>query len=279
MPWQNACEHQTNGPKRVTASTDDTPAAPIEVPDLTAYRLRADPAPMVPAEPRRAWMNATDQRFAYRCIPMPIANATGWKLLSPVEFNVSWTGGNAVDAVKIWATEDADTAQVNSFISSHFGHGILTFSPGDLFHTSPGWALWVRGAPNERFGNLHPLEGIVETDWLPFTFTMNWRFGYPGEMRVPKGERLCFVTPVAHSVVGDIQPRIRDITENPDLAERFRNWSNSRDTFNAGLKSQDPETVKQGWEKRYVKGDTMGSVAPNFHINKRRMKKPLMPGE
>jgi Family of unknown function (DUF6065) len=29
----------------------------------------------------RAWMDATDQRFAYRCLPLNIANAHGWEIL------------------------------------------------------------------------------------------------------------------------------------------------------------------------------------------------------
>ena len=249
----------------------------IDVPDLTAYRLSADPAPLVPAEPRRRWMDATRDRFAYRCIPMPIANATGWEILSPVDFKVSWSGGEDIEAVKVTAVKEAESARVASFVSSHFGHGILTFSPGYLFRTSPGWALWVRGSPNEQYSNLQPLEGVVETDWLPFTFTMNWRFGYPGEIQIPKGERMCFVTPVAHSVVGDIQPRILDISEDPDLEERFGTWRDSRTAFNSGLEAKDPETGRRGWEKRYVQGDTLSSLVPDFHITKRRMKTPTTP--
>ena len=251
----------------------------IDVPDFKVFRLRPDPSPMVPAEPRRKWMDATNQRFAYRCIPMPIANATGWELLSPIDFKVGWSGGNDVDALTVTATKDEDSDQVRSFISSHFGYGIMTFSPGYLFRTSPGWATWVRGSPNESYSILQPLEGIVETDWLPFTFTMNWRFAYPGEIRIPKGERLCFITPVAHVVVGEIEPRILDIADDPDLAERFGTWRDSRRSFNAGLRAEDPEIVKQGWQRRYVKADTLGATSPDFHITKRRMKTPKGPKE
>jgi len=134
------------------------------------------------------------------------------------------------------------------------------------------------GSPNRAYSILQPLEGIVETDWLAFTFTMNWRFAYPGEIRIPKGERLCFITPIAHSVVGEIEPRILDIEDDPDLAKRFATWRDSRLKFNAGLKANDPAAIKKGWEKRYVKGDTLGAAAPDFHINKPRMKKPKGPG-
>ena len=243
-------------------------------PDLTAYRLRPDPAPMVPAEPRRAWMDATDQRYAYRCVPLTIANATGWELLSPVACTLRWSGGARADAIEVTAEDPDAQAQVASFLHSHFGSGIVTFSPGYLFRTSPGWALWVRGAPNQPYGNLQPLEGIVETDWLPFTFTMNWRFSHPGALHIARGERLCFVTPVPHAALGEVAPRIADLSEDPDLAARFAQWHDSRQGFITGLRARDPETVKQGWERRYLRGDTLGAGAPDFHITRRRMKTP-----
>ena len=75
-------------------------------------------------------------------------------------------GGNDVDALTVTATKDEDSDQVRSFISSHFGYGIMTFSPGYLFRTSPGWATWVRGSPNESYSILQPLEGNdVESVW------------------------------------------------------------------------------------------------------------------
>ena len=62
---------------------------------------------------------------------------------------------------------------LSRFVISHFGSGVLTFHAGYLFRTPPGWAVWARGAPNTVKDGIVPLDGLVETDWLPFTFTMN----------------------------------------------------------------------------------------------------------
>jgi hypothetical protein len=62
---------------------------------------------------------------------------------------------------------------MGSLVAPHFGHGVLTFTTGYMFRTSPGWALWARGSPNAFKDRIVPLEGVVETDWLPFPFTMN----------------------------------------------------------------------------------------------------------
>ncbi|MEA9787719.1 DUF6065 family protein [Xanthomonas campestris pv. raphani] len=48
---------------------------------LTAHVLDGHTLDIRPAPHERAWMDATDQRYAYRCLPLAIANAHGWELL------------------------------------------------------------------------------------------------------------------------------------------------------------------------------------------------------
>jgi hypothetical protein len=259
-----------------TPVAEDDDAAPFNLPDpeLTAYRL-SDRAPeMVPADAARGWMDASPQRFAYRCTPLSIANGTGWELLCPYDFSATWTGGRKITDISIKAVSPEFQGLVDSFAQSHFGEAVLTLQPGYLFRTAPGWALWVRGSPNHPAINIYPLEGIVETDWLPFTFTMNWRFSYPGTVHFRKGDRFCFLTPVPHGALGEVQPVIRDLADNPDLAEGFRTWAESRNAFNAKLTAGDPDAVREGWQRHYLKGDGQGAPPPMFHIAKRRMKWP-----
>ncbi|NDG04180.1 MAG: hypothetical protein EB121_02330 [Alphaproteobacteria bacterium] len=42
--------------------------------------------------------------------------------------------------------------------------------------------MLARGAPNSAKHGIAPLDGLIETDWLPFGFTMNWRFTAPGQV-------------------------------------------------------------------------------------------------
>ncbi len=115
------------------------------IPDLRCYREYPDPPPIVPGRPDRAWMDSTTERFAYRCTPLPIANSSGWELTLPMSFIATWNGGRDVTDIQIKSL-DGD-ARLPMVAGSVFGHGVLTFHPGYHFRTSPGWALWVRGAP------------------------------------------------------------------------------------------------------------------------------------
>ncbi|MFB8344846.1 DUF6065 family protein [Brucella cytisi] len=42
--------------------------------------------------------------------------------------------------------------------------------------TEPEFDLFVTGSINRPKDAISPLTGFVETDWSPYTFTMNWRF-------------------------------------------------------------------------------------------------------
>jgi hypothetical protein len=112
---------------------------------LTCYRIHERTPRLVPGRADRAWMDATDKRYAYRCLPLSIANSMGWEILTPARVVAEWNGDPGLSDIAI-AVDDG--WQGDQFASSHFGHGIMTFQTGYLFRTDPGVAIWARGAPN-----------------------------------------------------------------------------------------------------------------------------------
>ena len=48
---------------------------------LTVYPLSHMPPPIRAAPSKREWMDKTPDSFAYRCLPLSIANAHGWDQL------------------------------------------------------------------------------------------------------------------------------------------------------------------------------------------------------
>ena len=227
---------------------DNTKVAP----ELECFAIHADAPKIVPARSERDWMDLTDQRYAYRCIPLAIANASGWEVLSPLDFQASWNGGQGKDALTLSAP--GGDGRLARFAVSHFGHGILTFHLGYVFRTSAGWALWARGTPNTDKRRIVPLEGIIETDWLPFSFTMNWRFTRSGIVRFARGEPVCFLTLVPHAILDQVAPVLHRLEDDPALAAAHRAWADGRGQFNTRLAAGDPATVAEGWQKNYVRG-------------------------
>jgi hypothetical protein len=240
-------------------------------PQLTCYQVDPRAAPIIPGRRERDWMDHTNDHYAYRCLPLSTANTSGWELTSRLDFEVTWNGGQGLDAITARAPGvDPDT--LRALIVSHFGHGILTFHTGWLFRTSPGWGLWVRGAPNYAKDGIHPLDGLVETDWLPFPFTMNWRFTRPCSVRFAKGDPFCFITFCPHALLDDVQPRRASLDDAPKLKADYTEWGKSRAAFNQMLRDGDPAAITRKWQRGYFQGKSVDGSAPLFHTNKRRLK-------
>ena len=255
-------------------SKDAAPAdarAAIGPPELTCYRLWPGSPELTPARADRDWMDATRERFAYRCIPLSIANASGWEIALPFAFEAAWYGGDDISTIQFRCTDP----RIRALVTSHFGHGVVTFHTGWLFKTSPGWAIWARGAPNWVKEGIVPLDGLVETDWLPFPFTMNWKFTRPGVVRFEAGEPFCFITLAPHGLIDEVQPRIATLDQDPKLKAAYEAWTASRADFGQRLHAKVDSAVAERWQRTYVQG--RGGVedgAPAYHLSRRRLKAP-----
>src|ERR1700722_20112878 len=112
---------------------------------LVCYATSGEPPRIVPAPVERTWMDQTAEGFAYRCLPLNIANAHGWLILNPTPFVAEWSGRIGLDGVMVRPI----AAGAPMIASSHFGSGVLTFNVNVLFRTEPGWALIVTGPFNQ----------------------------------------------------------------------------------------------------------------------------------
>lgn len=235
---------------------------------LIAYRTGSAPPLLRPASPRRAWMDGTPDKFAYRCLPLTIGNQFGWELLSPCTFDALWTGGRGVNAIEIVRRGGGGRLP-----ESHFGNGILTMHPCHLFRTESPYQLLVTGPLNAPKDGIQPLTGVVETDWLPFTFSMNWVFTRPGVViRFEEGEPFCHFFPVVAEVLEAVEPEVRELSSDPELERQFVEWRSSRDAWNADLSVPGTEAHSRGWQRFYHQGTTHdGQVVATRHQTRLRL--------
>jgi len=204
-------------------------------------------------------MTATRARFANRCLPLLIANQAGWFVCTSHSMRVTWNGGEEISDLKVERLAGPDPAPA----LTHFGHGILTWQLPFLFRTPPGYNLVVRGPSNWPKDGVYPLDGIVETDWTPATFTMNWivtRKNFPVTFEVD--EPICMIYPQRRSELERFVPEIREIQTDAEEAARYQRWSESRATFLVDLKEPNAN-LKELWQRHYFLGSSPdGHQAP-----------------
>jgi hypothetical protein len=124
--------------------------------------------------------------------------------------------------------------QFEPAIKSQFGAGIITFSPPWLFRTPPGWDLYLKGPSNRWKSNCVPLEGVIETWWLNYTFTLNWKVLQPGTVVFRRGESLGQLVPVPHRTFEDASAIEAPIgLLEPKATEELLDWQERRRTIAA----------------------------------------------
>lgn len=191
----------------------------------------------------RPWMDETTNQYAYRCLPLTIANQNGYEIATSEPIKVIWNGGNAIEDIYI-ETSPAG----RGIVTSHFGFGVLTFHTNLMPRTPKNVNVRAGGPPNNPKRGITPLEGIIESDWNPSTFTMNWKMTEPfHEVVFDAYEPFCFVQPMPRGYVEDFTAVIRPIENRKDEYERYTQWSESREKFNEKLDKND-------WQKHYFQG-------------------------
>src|SRR5258708_29893587 len=183
-----------------------------------------------PAPRERDWMDQTPSKFAYRCLPLAVANQHGWELLSDGTHEAIWNGGPDPADIDVSSSSGASRA------SSHFGSGVLTFNVNCIFRTDPGVNIWICGPVNSAKDGIAPLTGLIESDWMPYTFTMNWKFTRANQrVRFEDGEPLGMIFPVPRGFVESNTPETCAIHEDPALKAAFDAWSADRDRLNSQI--------------------------------------------
>ena len=241
-----------------------------DAPTLIAYKLVDDASmPIIPAPSSRSWMDATAGKFANRCLPLLIANQSGWFILNSHEFRASWNGRADNSGVRIEYLRGPEPYPV----SCHFGHGILTWTLPYLFKTSPGYNLLARGPANLGKAGVYPLEGLVETDWSMASFTMNWKLIQPNlPVTFVIDEPICMLVPQRRGELEEFRPEIRALDRDAEMGRQHDQWAQSREQFLIDLAKTGSDAQRRGWEKHYFHGRSPGDTSAPEHQVKLHLK-------
>jgi hypothetical protein len=241
---------------------------PMVGPPFTAYRLNEGvDVPLVAGWQSRPWLEEPGPKFAMRCLPMLIGSQAGWFLLNPVEIRATWNGGTSPTDITIESSDPNSTGLAQSTL----GAGMLSFRPGYLFRTEPGWWLQQRGPSNWPKQGISPLEGLIDSDWTPDDpapngnlFTFNWKFTQANHTVVfTVGEPFGMVVPQRRDLFDGVEFSAELMSNHKSVDIPYRQWGAARGRFNQELKIPGTEANHQGWQRDYFRGEYQdGSKMP-----------------
>jgi Family of unknown function (DUF6065) len=228
--------------------------------------------PISPAPISRTWMSEMRQIWPNRCLPMLIANQSGWEVRNPCAFTATWMGGDESRSVLI-APHKLDAGQF--LPSGNFGHGILTWHLPMLFRTPAGYNLLVRGPANYPKDAISPLEGIVETDWASASFTMSWKFTRKlMPVRFEVDEPICMIVPQRRDELEEFAPELRHIESDEELRGKHELFRRARDELaRAQAATNTAAGERMPWQGDYTRGThTDGEAGAPDHQTRRHLR-------
>ena len=228
---------------------------------IDGHQVDIRPAPV------NDWMEATNQRFAYRCLPLNIASAYGWEVLCNASFLAMWTGGSGIDAIVI----EPEPGTIATAVS-HFGHGILHLPSALPVPHRARRGLMVQGPINR------PKDGIAalcELDIHPA--------GYAGSLR--EGRALLLHLSCELRRAGGARVQLEVISADPGLKRQHMRGRRSA-RFNIDLKQPGSDAQSDKWQKLYIiagshrtvrrppRPETVKGEAPLGPANGRQRRRP-----
>ncbi len=167
-----------------------TVALAREVP--TAPALDEPPAADLPQEIRHLRRPPADPRH---CKPWVDAMSLGWYLAFAYEGTLEVRPAPHCNASAAWtgAGRGPRAVPVSSFARGYFG-----LATGYTFRTPPGIALLVTSLPLgvRRRDGLHPVPGVIETDWYPKPLFIVFETPTSKPLRFTWGEPVAWLVPV-----------------------------------------------------------------------------------
>jgi hypothetical protein len=181
---------------------------------------------------KRDWFNP----HFYKCLPLSIGNTQGFVFSLPYTITVFWNGGNSIEDIDIKYHEDYKKYDRYNFIypSSEFGNGILTFHFPLTLKTPPGINLMTIAPPNFPLPGLSPMTGVVESDNLRFTFTLNIKIDLPNT----------YITTIPDYPLIGMIPIPRYFCDSFELKSAY-------DVFDNNVIQEEIDVVKEHQDKRY----------------------------
>ena len=173
----------------------------------------------------------------YKCLPLSIGNMQGFVFSLPYKISVFWNGGNSTDDIQIQYYEDFKQYENLNFIypTSEFGNGIITIHFPLTLKTPPGINLMTIAPPNFPLAGLSPMTGVVESDNIRFSFTLNIKIDLPNTIiQIEPNSPLVGLLPI---------PRY--------FCDSFE-LKNAYDIFSKDIIEDEIKVVQEQSQKRYI---------------------------
>ena len=190
---------------------------------ITLTRTHQNPPEIKQSRLKRDWMDDAYNKHAYQCLPMTVANVSGWELVLQQDVVVEWDGSNNPPKVLEGEFLNSRSVVIPSII------GIMSFATGWAFGTEEGYSTYISGSPNYFVDGAVPLSATIPSFWWPDEFNMNWKITKINEPVIfPKGMPFMHFTIVKNDLLESVKFKVENLWDKPDLMDQRMSYGEAK---------------------------------------------------
>jgi len=175
---------------------------------------------------QRDWMDATDNKHAYKCFPVSQANTIGWSISFLHDIEFIWDGISDTSDSHVTILKDegniAYTTRANATVS---------FQSGLYFKTEQDMSILSISPPNYFIDGASAFTSIISTSFFPDSYPIAWRITKPNTpILIPAGTPVATLIPISVGRLCDVELNIQNkvFIQEPEneVLEKAEVWKN-----------------------------------------------------
>ena len=176
------------------------------MPHIKAYKRPGHRVKIEQTRVQREWMDLTDDRHAYKCFPLSLANSVGYSIsfLDDIEF--IWDGiSDSTDThVKIIKGQE--------LCNTGRGNGTINFHCDITFKTDENVSMLSIVPPNHFIDGAMPFTSVISTSFHNETFPIAWKITRPNtNILIPAGTPVATLIPISMKQLSTFELDLYDL--------------------------------------------------------------------
>lgn len=203
-----------------------------------------------PMSIKRDWMDATEDKHAYRCFPVTQANMIGWNLSCSQDIKFIWNGINNTSSENVTILDGLD------FTYTGRGQSTVSIHTGLTFRSEQNISMFTINPVNYFNEDFETMSSLISTSFLDTGFPLAIKARNPNkEITIKAGTPLATIVPISLTAMDNTAIEIIDYSD----VDRKREMANRSYGEAAQVVNQSGQWTDWYREAVNEKGESIGS--------------------
>jgi hypothetical protein len=170
---------------------------------IKVYKHGENTAKIEQLDIKRNWMDETDGKHAYQCMPISLANTMGWGISFPEDISFIWNGVCDSNSSNVKIIEG------DRYCSTLRGNGTISFNTYLTFTTEKKTTMLIFPVPNEFNENAQCFTSLISTSFYKSMLPIAWRITKANKkITIKAGTPVATIIPISLSELEDFEINI-----------------------------------------------------------------------